>query len=342
MPKSLSVPSSSPRARGSAPARGAARHLARARRVFAVEIDALRGVGARLGDEFARSVELLLAVRGKVVVTGLGKSGHVAHKIASTLASTGTSAFFMHPAEAVHGDLGMLARDDAVIALSQSGEGDELRAVLLAAKRLGLPLVALTGAPDSTLAREASEIVSTAVAQEACPLGLAPTSSSTAALVVGDAFAVALLKARGFRREDFARFHPGGALGRRLLTRVDDVMRSGGDLPLVAPGTSVAKAIVEASSKGMGMAIVADRRGRCKGIFTDGDLRRALAGDDDPRARPVREVMTRSPVTIAPEALAVDAVALMESRRINQIPVTDGDRIVGALNMHDLLRHKVV
>jgi len=339
MPKHSYARSSNPPGLGDEPA---AAHLESARRTFDAEIGSLARVREGLGASFARCVDLLLSVAGKVAVSGIGKSGHVGRKIASTLASTGTPAFFLHPAEATHGDLGMLGADDALLALSRSGEGEELRAVLLAAKRLGLPLVALTGDPGSMLAREASETISTAVAREACPMDLAPTSSTTAALVAGDALAIALLEARGFRPEDFARRHPGGSLGRRLLLRAGDVMRAGDDLPLVPPGAKISEAIVVASSKGMGMAIVAGKRGECLGIFTDGDLRRALEMEEDPRGRPVRDLMTRAPATIEADALAVDAVELMESRSINQLPVTRGGKLAGALNLHDLLRYKVV
>lgn len=317
-------------------------HLGAARRVLDIEIRGLQDVAARLGKSFERAVDRLLAVGGKVVVTGIGKSGHIARKVASTLSSTGTPAFFVHPAEAVHGDLGMIAERDAVVAVSHSGEGDELRAIIGVCHRLGIPLVAVTGDPASTLAREADEAVVASVPQEACPHNLAPTASTTAALAVGDALAVALLEARGFRAEDFARNHPGGTLGRRLLTRVRDVMRTGDGVPRVPADATVAEAIVEISAKGMGMAIVAGADGACDGIFTDGDLRRALGMARDPRARPVREVMTAAPVTIGPGALAVDAARLMDTRRINQIPVVEDGRLAGALNMHDLLENKVV
>lgn len=317
-------------------------HLSSARRVFEVEIRGLEDVAGRLGESFERCVDRLLAVTGKVVVTGIGKSGHIARKVASTLSSTGTPSFFVHPAEAVHGDLGMIGDRDAVVAVSHSGEGDELRAIVQVCRRLGIPLVAITGNAGSTLGKEADETVSSSVPQEACPHNLAPTASSTAALAVGDAIAIALLEARGFRAEDFALNHPGGALGRRLLTRVRDVMRSGERIPRVPPGASVADAIVEISSKGMGMAIVVGPGDSCAGIFTDGDLRRALEMAEDPRGRPVGEVMTPSPVTIGAGALAVDAARLMESRRINQIPVVEDGRLAGALNMHDLLNNKVV
>ncbi len=342
MPKRLSPRSSKPPAPGKGRKTDGTGHARRARLAFETEIHALQAAADRLDRTFVRSVDLLLGVSGKVVVTGIGKSGHIARKIASTFSSTGTPAFFMHPAEAVHGDLGMLSEQDAVLAVSQSGEGEELRAVLLAAKRLGIPMIAMTGNLLSQLAEEADEAISTHVEEEACPLNLAPTSSATVALVTGDALAVALLEAKGFGSDDFARRHPGGTLGRRLLTRVRDIMRTGNALPLISPEANVVDAIVEVSTKGMGMAIVVDGKGACKGIFTDGDLRRALEMEEDPREKSIGSVMTRSPVTIEASALAVDAVKLMESERISQLPVLHKGKVAGALNMHDLLKNKVV
>jgi arabinose-5-phosphate isomerase len=278
-----------------------------------------------------------------VVVTGIGKSGHVGRKIASTMASTGTPAFFVHPGEASHGDLGMITHDDVVIALSYSGESDELLTVLPLVKRMGARLIALTGQPDSTLAALADVVLDTHVEKEACPLNLAPTASTTAALALGDALAVALLDARGFGHDDFARSHPGGRLGRRLLTHVRDVMRTGADVPSVSERATLAEAVLEVSKKRMGMTAVVDDAGRLVGIFTDGDLRRSLERGGDIRATPITAVMTRHPRTIRPEALAAEAVELMEVRKSTQLPVVDATgALVGALNIHDLFRAKVL
>jgi arabinose-5-phosphate isomerase len=277
------------------------------------------------------------------VVTGIGKSGHVGRKLASTLASTGTPAFFVHPGEASHGDLGMITHDDVVIALSYSGESDELTMILPLVKRMGAPLIALTGNPTSTLAQLADVVLDTRVEKEACPLNLAPTASTTAALALGDALAVALLDARGFGHEDFARSHPGGSLGRRLLTHVRDVMRTGADIPAVSARATLAEAVIEISKKRMGMTAVVDDAGRLVGIFTDGDLRRNLERAGDIRAMSIAAAMTRNPRTIRPEALAAEAVELMEARKSTQLPVVDADgKLVGALNIHDLFRAKVL
>jgi arabinose-5-phosphate isomerase len=319
------------------------RLVARAREVLAIEADAVAALGARVDAGFVEACRLILGCRGRVVVSGIGKSGHVARKLAATLASTGTPAFFVHPAEASHGDLGMVTRDDVFVALSNSGRTDELLAIVVPVKRQGAKLVAMTGDPDSPLAREADAHLDARVDKEACPLNLAPTASTTAALALGDALAVALLDARGFGEDDFARSHPGGALGRKLLTRVSDVMRSGEALPTVPLGASLGDAILEVTRKRMGMTAVLAPDGRLAGVFTDGDLRRLLERTADLGALRVDDVMTRSPATIAPEALAVEAVRQMEERRIGQLPVVDAQRrMVGALHIHDLLAARVV
>jgi arabinose-5-phosphate isomerase len=321
----------------------AQRALESARRVLAIEAAAVAGLSDRLDERFAQAVELILGCQGRVVVSGIGKSGHIGTKIASTLASTGTPAFFVHPAEASHGDLGMITAQDVMIALSNSGASAELLAIVPLVKRRGARLIAVTGNPDSFLAREADVHLDAGVTEEACPLGLAPTASTTAALALGDALAVALLEARGFGAEDFARSHPGGTLGRRLLTHVGDIMRTGEAIPAVAAEATLAQALLEVSRKGMGMTAIVDAAGRVAGIFTDGDLRRTLEKPLDLRTTPVREVMSASPRTIRPERLAVEAVKLMEDHRIGQILVVDGERrLVGALNMHDLFRAKVI
>jgi len=325
---------------GDAPARSA---LDSARRVLDIEAAAVAALSARLDASFTRAVELILACPGRTVVSGIGKSGHVASKIASTLASTGTPAFFVHPADASHGDLGMITEQDVMVAISNSGESAELLAIVPLAKRRGAKLIAMTGNTHSTLAREADVHLDAGVAEEACPLGLAPTASTTAALALGDALAVALLEARGFSAEDFARSHPGGALGRRLLTHVRDVMRTGDALPTVPRQASMSHAILEMSRKGMGMTAVLEPDGRVAGIFTDGDLRRTLDKPLDLRTTPIERVMSANPRTIHPERLAVEAVRLMEEHRIGQVLVVDqAQRLTGALNMHDLFRAGVV
>ena len=314
------------------------------RRVFAVEADALAAVAARIDGAFNAACRAMLACRGRIVCTGMGKSGHVARKIAATLASTGTPAFYMHPGEAAHGDLGMVTDADVVLALSYSGESDELLLLLPALKRQGNPVIAMTGRAASTLAGEADIHLDVAVPLEACPLRLAPTSSTTAALAMGDALAVALLEARGFTADDFARSHPAGALGRRLLLHITDVMHVGDDVPKVAPDASISEALMEISRKRLGMTAVVDGDDRLLGLYTDGDLRRSL--DDarvDVRATRIDAVMTREPKTIGADALAVEAAQLMEAHQINALLVTDsGGRLVGALNIHDLLRARVV
>ncbi|MBC7780807.1 MAG: KpsF/GutQ family sugar-phosphate isomerase [Proteobacteria bacterium] len=317
--------------------------LVLARRVLEIEAAAVAALCDRLDGEFLHAIELVLACRGRVVVSGIGKSGHVARKIASTMASTGTPAFFVHSGEAMHGDLGMITRDDVLIALSYSGETEELLRIVPAVKRQGARLIVITGNPDSALAREADALLDASVAEEACPLGLAPTASTTAALAFGDALAIALLDARGFGPEDFARAHPGGRLGRRLLTHVADVMRTGSALPRVAPGATLTEVIVEISRKGMGLALVVDAEDRLLGVFTDGDLRRLIDRVSDLRAVVIESVMSRTPQTIEPQALAVEGVELMERHRVNQLPVVDAQRrVVGALNMHDLFAAGVV
>ncbi|MFP4131944.1 MAG: SIS domain-containing protein [Thiohalospira sp.] len=307
------------------------------------EARAVAALREHLDAGFLHACRLLLGCRGRVVVTGMGKSGHVAGKVAATLASTGTPAFFVHPGEASHGDLGMITADDVVVALSNSGETDELLTILPVLKRLGVPMVALTGRPDSTLAREADTHVDVSVAEEACPLGLAPTTSTTAALAMGDALAVALLEARGFRREDFARTHPSGRLGKRLLVHIRDIMHHGEGVPRVAPQASLADALVEMSRKGLGFTLVVEADDRLAGIFTDGDLRRVLDhGPVDVHATAIGEVMTRSGRTLDPDQLAAEALEIMERHRINGAPVVDAEqRVVGACNMHDLLRSGV-
>lgn len=311
------------------------------RRVLAIEAAAVAALGQRLGAEFRAAVALILASHGRVIVSGIGKSGHIARKIAATLASTGTPAYFVHAAEAVHGDLGMITRDDVLIALSNSGENDELLTIVPLVKRLGGRLIAITGNADSSLAREADIHLDAHVDQEACPLNLAPTASTTAALALGDALAVALLDARGFGAEDFARSHPGGMLGRKLLTHVSDVMRTA--VPTVAATVAVPQALAAMTAGGMGMVAVVDATGQPLGIFTDGDLRRALERLGDLRAITVDQVMTHRPRGIASRRLAVEAVELMETHKINQLLVVDdAGKLCGALNMHDLFRAKVV
>ncbi|MCA3181972.1 MAG: KpsF/GutQ family sugar-phosphate isomerase [Burkholderiaceae bacterium] len=320
-----------------------ARLVEQAREVLRIEADAVASLVPRIGTEFAAACGLILACRGRVVVSGMGKSGHVARKLAATLASTGTPAFFVHPAEASHGDLGMVTRDDVFIALSNSGRTEELLAIVVPVKRQGAKLVAITGDATSPLAREADVHLDARVDKEACPLNLAPTASTTAALALGDALAVALLDARGFDANDFARSHPGGSLGRRLLTRVADVMRTGDALPSVAAGAPLPVAILEVTRKRMGMTAVIAPDGRLAGVFTDGDLRRLLERTTDVGVLAVDDVMSRTPATIAPESLAVEAVRRMEERRINQLVVVDAQRrMVGALHIHDLLAARVV
>jgi arabinose-5-phosphate isomerase len=319
--------------------------IARGRRVLAIEAEAVAALEHRLDDNFARACALLLGCDGRIVVTGMGKSGHVACKIAATLASTGSPAFFVHPAEAIHGDLGMITARDVVLALSNSGETAELLTILPVIKRLGVPLVALTGNGDSTLSRYATVTLDVSVPAEACPLNLAPTASTTAALAMGDALAIAVLEARGFTEQDFALSHPGGSLGRRLLLHVEDVMRKGADLPRVGPETLLSEGLLEMSRKGLGMTTIVDADDHVLGIFTDGDLRRALDRHVDVHRTTMREVMTAGGKVAEPRMLAAEAVHLMETYRITSLPVVSGDadrRLVGALNVHDLLRAGVM
>ena len=300
-------------------------------------------LSSRVGPEFVQAVGLMLACSGRVVVMGMGKSGHIGRKIAATLASTGTPALFVHPAEASHGDLGMIQACDVVLAISNSGESDELVIILPVLIRLGVALIAMTGGLQSTLSRHASVTLDCGVAREACPLNLAPTSSTTAQLALGDALAIALLDARGFREEDFARSHPGGALGRKLLTHVSDVMRSGAAVPWVAPQTSFTELMREMSAKGLGASAIVDESRHVLGIFTDGDLRRLVENEVDLRGLDAVDVMHRSPRTISSDCLAVEAATVMERHRITCILVVDGEGVLcGALNSNDLMRAKVI
>jgi arabinose-5-phosphate isomerase len=313
------------------------------RQALTVEIDGLRAQVPRLGAEFARACRICLDCRGRVVVTGMGKSGHIGGKIAATLASTGTPAFFVHPGDASHGDIGMITRDDAVLALSNSGETEEILTIVPIIKRLGVSLIAFTGSAASRLAQASTVHLDIGVPAEACPLNLAPTASTTAALAVGDALAVALLKARGFTEEDFARSHPAGSLGRRLLLHVKDVMRVGKDVPKVAPHTPLAVGLLEVTRKGLGMTAIVDAADHVLGVFTDGDLRRALDRAADLHSTRMDEVMTRGAKTVRGNTLAAEAVHLMETHRITSLVVVDADNIVvGALNVHDLMRAGVV
>ncbi|RME34497.1 MAG: KpsF/GutQ family sugar-phosphate isomerase [Gammaproteobacteria bacterium] len=313
------------------------------RRVLETEAAAVRALIPRIDDDFARACRYMLACRGRVVVLGMGKSGHIGGKIAATLASTGTPAFFVHPGEASHGDMGMITREDVTLALSNSGETAELRVLLPLIKRLGVPLVALTGRRRSTLGQAADVCLDVSVAQEACPLGLAPTASTTAALAMGDALAIALLEARGFDADDFALSHPGGSLGRRLLLKIADVMHTGEEMPVVTTGTPLGEVLMEMTRKGLGMTAVVDPEQRLLGVFTDGDLRRALDHGVDVHEAMVEELMTTGCKTISSDDLAAAALERMQKHRINALPVTDGEgRLIGVLNMHDLLRAGVV
>jgi len=321
------------------------RAVALARTTLQIESDAIVALHARLAtdDSVGRAVALLLQCKGRVVVSGIGKSGHIARKIAATLASTGTPALFVHPAEAAHGDLGMVTSEDAFIAISYSGESSELMAIMPVVKRMGGVLISMTGKPNSSLAQLADVHLDVSVEKEACPLNLAPTASTTVTLALGDALAVALLDLRGFKEEDFARSHPGGALGRRLLTHVHDVMRSGERVPQVPVDASLLQALEEMTKKGMGMTAVVDADNRPVGVFTDGDLRRMFERVQDFTQVAIRDVMHAQPRSIAPDRLAVDAVAVMEQHRINQMLVVDADgKLVGALHIHDLTQAKVI
>jgi arabinose-5-phosphate isomerase len=321
----------------------AERAIRMAQETLDIEAAALLRLKQQLGDSFAQTVALMLNVTGRVVVMGMGKSGHIGRKIAATLASTGTPALFVHPAEASHGDLGMIQKTDLVLAISNSGESAELTAILPVLKRLGVPLVAMTGQDDSSLARYADLFLDCRVEKEACPLNLAPTASTTAQLALGDALAVALLDARGFKAEDFARSHPGGALGRKLLTLVSDVMRTGNQVPAVNPEASLIDLMREMSAKGLGVAAVVDEQRHVLGIFTDGDLRRLVERGADLRTATAEQVMHRSPTTIASHTLAAEAAQLMEQRCITSVLVLDAQgSLCGALNTNDLMRAKVI
>jgi arabinose-5-phosphate isomerase len=323
------------------PASGSALELAR--EVLEIEAAAITGLIARLDDNFQRAVDIILNSHGRVTVSGIGKSGHIARKIASTMASTGTPAYFVHPAEASHGDLGMVAREDVFIALSNSGESTELLAIVPLIKRQGAKLIALTGKPDSSLAQQADAHLYAGAEKEACPLNLAPTASTTAALAIGDALAVVVMQAKGISRDEFARSHPGGALGRQLLTRVRDVMGAEADAPHVPGNAMLPAAILEMSRGRMGITAVVDENDRVIGIFTDGDLRRALQKGVDLHKTPIASVMTRNPRTIAPDKLAAEAVQLMEQFKVNQLLVVDAEHhLVGALNTHALFKAKVI
>ncbi len=314
-----------------------------ARQVLRIEADAVLALSSRIDGAFLRALSLILNCRGRVIVSGMGKSGHIGRKIAATLASTGTPAFFVHPAEASHGDLGMITADDVVIGISNSGESAELLNIVPSIKRQGAKLIAMTGNEKSTLSRDADVHLDAGVAQEACPLNLAPTASTTAALALGDALAVALLDARGFGAEDFARSHPGGTLGRRLLTRMRDVMRTGEAIPVIAPEASIAEAILEITRGTIGLTVVVSAERKVLGIFTDGDLRRAVLKHPDLSRLTVRDVMTANPRTMSPDKLAAEAVEMMEKYKINQIPVVDeAGCLIGALNMHDLFQAKAI
>ena len=314
-----------------------------ASRVLTIEAEAITQLTARIDDRFVHACDLMLLCQGRIVVLGIGKSGHIGGKIAATLASTGTPAFFVHPAEASHGDMGMITAQDVVVALSNSGETDEILTLLPLIKRLSVPLIALTGNPDSTLGQAADVHIDVSVPQEACPLGLAPTASTTATLAMGDALAVALLEARGFTAEDFARSHPGGRLGRRLLLLTDDVMHTGDQIPRSAPDDLLKDALLEMSRKGLGTTVVVDGDDRVLGVFTDGDLRRALDRQVDVHAARVAEVMTRHCKTIAPGTLAAEALQRMQQYKINALPVVNSaGKLTGVLNMHDLLRAGVL
>jgi arabinose-5-phosphate isomerase len=326
-----------------APVFQAEQALRLARETLDIEAAAVLGLKQHLGPSFARAVAMLLGVSGRVVVMGMGKSGHIGRKISATLASTGTPAMFVHPAEASHGDLGMIKSDDLVLAISNSGESEELTAILPVLKRMGTPLIAMTGRADSTLARHAEVFLDCGVEKEACPLNLAPTASTTAQLALGDALAVALLDARGFKAEDFARSHPGGALGRKLLTHVRDVMRCGADVPKVGPQAGFSELMREMSDKGLGATAIVDADTKVLGIFTDGDLRRLVEKGVDLRAISAQQVMHTNPSTITRDALAVEAAELMEQRCITSVLVLDAaDRLCGALNSNDLMRAKVI
>ncbi|HTY48379.1 MAG TPA: KpsF/GutQ family sugar-phosphate isomerase [Steroidobacteraceae bacterium] len=341
-PPAQAAHAAAPARAGAAPPPGEAALLAAARRALDIEAQAVQALAVRLGPAFAAACRLCLDCAGRLIVTGIGKSGHIAGKVASTLASTGSPSFFLHPAEASHGDLGMITREDTVIVLSNSGETPELLLLLPHLARLGTQLITLTGRPDSTLARAATVTLDVSVPAEACPLNLAPTASTTAMLAMGDALAVTLLEARGFTAADFARSHPGGALGRRLLLRVCDIMRTGDALPRTSPDAPLAQGLLEMSRQGLGMTVIVGEGDRVLGVFTDGDLRRTLDRQLDVHAVFMHEVMTAHARTIGPRELAAEGLRLMEQHRITALPVVEDGRLVGAFNVHDLLRAGVV
>ncbi|MCG8379395.1 MAG: KpsF/GutQ family sugar-phosphate isomerase [Proteobacteria bacterium] len=311
--------------------------------VIETEQNALSKLIERINDKFVEACEIILGCAGRVIVIGMGKSGHIGHKIAATLASTGSPAFFVHPGEASHGDLGMITTNDVVMVLSNSGETDEVVALLPVIKRLNIPMISLTGNPDSTLAKAATVNIDISVEKEACPLGLAPTASTTATLAMGDAIAIALLEARGFSENDFALSHPGGTLGRRLLLHVSDIMHTGDEIPKVERSALLSEALVEMSQKGLGVTTIVDDNDNILGIFTDGDLRRSLDANIDIKTCRVEDVMTKNGKTIEPDALAASALSLMETHRINALAVVNSEnKLIGILNMHDLLRARVV
>ncbi|MGR2766225.1 KpsF/GutQ family sugar-phosphate isomerase [Photobacterium sp. GSS17] len=312
------------------------------RRVIEIEADALHTLTQYINGDFTRACELIAAASGKVIVMGMGKSGHIGNKIAATLASTGTPAFFVHPGEASHGDLGMIEKGDVVLAISNSGEAQEILTLLPVIKRLGIPLISMTGKPESSMAKLSQIHLQITVAKEACPLNLAPTSSTTATLAMGDALAISLMEARGFTADDFALSHPGGALGRKLLMRISDVMHTGDLLPMVYEEASIKDALLEVSRKGLGMTAIIDSNQQLSGIFTDGDLRRLLDKRIDIHNTTIGDVMTRNPATISADVLAAEGLKMMEDRKINGLLVTDAGKLVGALNMHDLLKAGVM
>ncbi len=306
--------------------------------VIKTETDAISKLTQHINEDFIDACELILQCEGKIAVIGMGKSGHIGNKIAATLASTGTAAFFVHPGEASHGDLGMITKGDVALALSNSGETAEVLSILPILKRLGVPLISITGNPSSTLATLSDAAINASTDKEACPLGLAPTSSTTAALVMGDALAIALLEARGFTEADFALSHPGGSLGRRLLLHVNDVMHKGDDIPVIEQTALVSSALLEMTEKKLGMTAIVNQQGQLTGIFTDGDLRRMLESNTDIHNTKVLQVMTQGGATISPDKLAVEALQLMQTKKINALLVTDDNKLVGALNMHDMLK----
>ncbi|PHS73760.1 MAG: D-arabinose 5-phosphate isomerase [Cycloclasticus sp.] len=306
--------------------------------VIKTEAEAIANLTQHINDDFANACELMLQCKGKIAVIGMGKSGHIGNKIAATLASTGTPAFFVHPGEASHGDLGMITNNDVALALSNSGETGEVLTILPIIKRLGVPLISITGNPTSTLATMSDAPLDASTDKEACPLGLAPTSSTTAALVMGDALAIALLEARGFTEEDFALSHPGGSLGRRLLLHVNDIMHKGSDIPIIKDTALVSSALLEMTEKKLGMTAVLNQQNELVGIFTDGDLRRMLENNTDIHTSTIQTVMTQGGATISPDKLAVEALQLMQDKQINALLVTDENKLVGALNMHDMLK----